>query len=152
MVSETTNENSIFPTATESVILKATYKKSGLTVADLAAATGMSVGAISIALSGTRYRDGVAKPVVPSDRTLALLSSVLHIEPEVWTNLGRDRAAALQIEINKAGEVVTAPAEAEAVAAAAGRATLARQVLAVFSTEDLRAELARRERSDDSRR
>lgn len=152
MVSETTNEQPPFETATESLLLKASYKKSGLTVADLAAATGLSVGAISIALSGVRYRDGGAKAAVPSDRTLVRLSSVLRIDPEVWRQIGRDRAAELLAEAIEAGDIANAPADAEAVAAAAGRAALARQVLAAFSSDELRAELARREPSVNSRR
>lgn len=137
-------EHSVLSPA-ESLLLKAHYKKSGLTVADLAAATGLSVGTISIALNGFRYRDGQPRAAVPPDRTLVRLSAVLHIDPEIWRNLGRVRAADLLVEVNEAGGAPVAPADMDAISAVAGRAALARQVLAAFSSAELRAEISRRE-------
>lgn len=128
----------------ECVMLKAAYKKSGLTVADLAAATGLSVGTIHIALSGIRYRDGKAKAAVPPDRTLVKLSSVLGIHPDVLRAYDRQRAAELLAEAS-ADEAPTAfQSDQEAQASVAGRAALARQVLAAFSTAELQAEIERR--------
>ncbi|SFN43320.1 hypothetical protein [Mycetocola miduiensis] len=128
----------------ESLILNATYKKSGLTAADLAAATGLSLGATRIALSGIRYRDGEPKVTVPPDQTLALLASALGIAPAVLSGLGRDRAAELLAE---AKSTVAAP-DLNTTAAIAARESLTRQVLAVFSTDELRAEIARRTESE----
>lgn len=128
----------------ESLILNATYKKSGLTAADLAAATGLSVGAIRIALSGIRYRSGQPKVTVPPDQTLVRLASALGVGPAVLTSLGRERAAELL-----AGAKSTAAApDLDTKAAIAAREALTRQVLAVFSTEELRAEIARRAESE----
>lgn len=128
----------------ESVALNGYYKKSGLTAADLAAATGLSVGAIRIALSGVRYRDGEPKTVVPPDPTVAKLASALGLEPQVLRSLGRERAAEMLAEGKS-----TAIDDLDTKAAIAGRQNLARQVLAVFSTEELRTEIARREQGDE---
>lgn len=131
-------------------MLKAAYKKSGLKVADLAAATGLSVGTIHIALSGIRYRDGKGRPAVPPDRTLVKLASVLGIHPDALRAYDRPRAAEL-LEEAVSTEDASSPAFAsdlEAQAAVAGRAALARQVLAAFSVEELRAEIERRERAE----
>lgn len=135
----------------ESLLLKENYKKSGLTVADLAGATGLSVGTIHIAMSGIRYRDGKPRVAVPPDRTLVRLSSVLHIDPNAWRQIGRDRAADLLVDVNEAGEAPIAPVDIEAVSAVAGRGALARQVLAVFSTAELQAEVKRRDRIEVER-
>lgn len=124
----------------ESKILDAAYRTSGLTAADLAAATGLSVGSIRIALSGIRYRNGEGKAVAPADPTLAKLASVLGVSPAALREVGRDRAAELMLE---AADTV-ALADLDTKAAIAGRAALARQVLGVFSTDELRAEIARR--------
>lgn len=128
----------------ESLILNATYKKSGLTAADLAAATGLSVGAIRIALSGIRYRDGQPKATVPPDQTLALLASALGIAPAVLSGIGRDRAAGI---LTEAKSSAAAP-DLDTTSAIAARDALTRQVLAVFSTDDLRAEIERRTEAD----
>ena len=141
--SPSSDELGVQPPA-ESLILNATYKKSGFTAADLAVATGLSVGAIRIALSGIRYRDGQPKATVPPDQTLARLASALGVVPAVLSNLGRDRAAELLAE---AKSTVSAP-DFDTKAAIAAREGLSRQVLAVFSTDDLRAEIARRTASE----
>lgn len=126
-------------------MLKAAYRKSGLTVADLASATGLSAGTIYIALSGIRYRDGEGRPAVPPDRTLVKLASVLRIHPEALRAYERDRAAELLEEASSETQEARFSSDLEAQAAVVGRAALARQVLAAFSTDELRAEIARRE-------
>lgn len=134
----------------ESALLKAAYRNSGLTVADLASATGLSVGTVHIALNGVRYRDGKARVAIPPDRTLVKLASALRIHPDVLRVNDRPRAADLLVEASRveAGQEVSFASEREAQAAVAGRSVLARQVLAVFSDEELRAELERRDRSE----
>lgn len=136
----------------ESAMLKAAYRKSGLTVADLASATGLSVGAVHIALNGIRYRDGKAKVAIPPDRTLVKLASALRIHPDVLRAHDRARAADLLVEASRVepGQEVSFASEQEAQAAVAARSVLARQILAVFSDEELRAELERRDRSEHS--
>jgi transcriptional regulator with XRE-family HTH domain len=136
----------------ESAMLKAAYRDSGLTVADLASATGLSVGTVQIALNGIRYRDGKAKVAIPADRTLVKLASSLRIHPDVLRVHDRARAADLLVEASRveAGEEVSFDSEREAQAAVAGRSVLARQVLAAFSDEELRAELERRDRSEQA--
>lgn len=130
----------------ECELLDAQYRKSGLTVADLAKATGISVGAIRIALSGVRYRDGQPRRVEPPDQTVAKLSAVLGISPETLIGVGRSRAAAILAEGQ--GTTQGAVPDLNSVAAIAGRQSVTRQVLAIFSTEELRAELERRDRAD----
>lgn len=146
-------DNSEIEVPPECVALKTAYKKSGLTVADLSSATGLSTATVYIALSGIRYRDGVGKSTRPPDATVVKLAGVLRIHPDALRALGRDRAAELLEEV----EGTSGPASATsaivsdetAKAAAAARAALARQVLAAFATEDLRLELERRERGAD---
>lgn len=135
----------------ESALLKAAYKKSGLTVADLAAASGLSVGTLHIAFTGIRYRDGVGKPATPADQTLVKVGSVLRIDPQALREVGRDRAADLLQEAMQAGDLPTAAsaADLDAQAAVAGRMALTKQILAVFSTEELRGEIARRQKGDE---
>jgi transcriptional regulator with XRE-family HTH domain len=128
-------------------ILDAQYRKSGLTIADLAESTGISVGAIRIALSGIRYRDGQARRVVPPDQTVAKLAAVLGISADILTGVGRSRAAAILSEGQ--GATVSAQPDLNSAAAIAGRQSVVRQMLSVFSTEELRAELARRTAADD---
>ncbi|PFG69116.1 hypothetical protein B0O41_3967 [Propionibacteriaceae bacterium ES.041] len=128
----------------ESMMLKAAYRKSGLTVADLAAATGLSVGTIHIALNGIRYRDGKGKAAVPPDRTLVKLSSVLGIHPDALRAYDRSRAAELLAEASAEEPAAEFRTDQEAQASVAGRAALARQVLAAFSTAELQAEVERR--------
>lgn len=139
-----TSDDSASQPPAESLLLNATYKKSGLTAADLAAATGLSVGAIRIALSGIRYRDGQPKATVPPDLTLVRLASTLGIGPAVLSSIGRERAAELLTEAKSAP---VAP-DLDTTSAIAARDALTRQVLAVFSTDDLRAEIARRTESE----
>lgn len=129
----------------ESLAFKLVYQRSGLTVADLAAATDLSVGTIHVALSGVRYRGSDARVAVPSDRTLVRLASALGLAPSFLRNLDRDRAADLLAEAGEAGAKPSFAADEEAQAAVAARSALTRQILAVFSTEELRAELLRRD-------
>jgi transcriptional regulator with XRE-family HTH domain len=134
----------------ESALLKDAYRKSGLTVADLAAATGLSTGTLHIAMNGIRYRDGKGRVAVPPDRTLVKLASVLRIHPDALRSHGRGRAADLLAEASNAEDEPTATfsSDLEAQSAVAGRAALARQVLALFSTEELRSELERRDQTE----
>lgn len=134
----------------ESAILKDAYKTSGLTAADLAAATGLSPASVHIAMNGIRYRDGVAKLKVPPDSTVVKLASVLHVHPDAVRAAGRARAADL---LEEANEAESSPryrpsSELEAQAAAYGRSGLTRQVLSIFSAEELREELERRDRAE----
>lgn len=125
----------------ESATLDQAWRRSGLTHSELAIATGMSVGAVRVALAGVRYRagSGEAFAVVPRDEPLAKLASVLGVDPRVLSLLGRDRAA--QMVTSAATEEI----DLEAPAAVAGRRALAKQVLAAFSTAELRAEIERRD-------
>lgn len=134
----------------ESRLLKEAYKKSGLTVADLASATGLSMATIHVAHNGVRYRDGKAKVTVPPDRTLVKLSSVLGISPDTLRAHDRGRAAALLEEANASSDPTEFLSDKEAQAAASGRAALTQQILAVFSTEDLEAEVKRRRWADQA--
>lgn len=130
----------------ESAMLKTAYRKSGLTVADLAAATGLSVPTLHIAMGGVRYRDGKAKAAIPPDNTMVKLASVLRIHPDALRAHGRERAADLLAEATDNDGTIAVPSDLDAQAAVAGRQALAKQILAVFSTEELRAEIARREK------
>lgn len=127
----------------ESELLDAQYRKSGLTVAELAKSTGISVGAIRIALAGTRYKDGKLRRVVPPDHTVAKLAAVLRISPETLQGIGRSRAAAILAEAE--GLTASTKPDLNSVAAIAGRRSIVEQMLAIFSTEELRAELERRD-------
>lgn len=131
-------------------MLKEAYKTSGLTAADLAAATGLSQGSVHIAMNGIRYRAGEPKVKTPPDSTVVKLASVLHIEPATLREHGRDRAAGLLEDAStvEGGNRQKRPSDLEAQAAAYGRAALVKQVLNVFSTEELRAELERRDQAD----
>lgn len=132
-------------------MLKTAYRKSGLTAADLAAATGLSVATVHIAMNGVRYRDGEARVAVPPDRTLVKLASVLRIHPDVLRAHDRGRAADLLAEANSAEghePPTTFASDLASQAAVVGRQSLANQVLALFSTEELRSELERRERAE----
>lgn len=131
----------------ESAMLKAAYRQSGLTVADLAAATGLSVPTLHIAMNGFRYRDGKTKVATPPDSTMVKLASVLRIHPDVLRAHGRERAAGLLAEVTDEDSTTAVPSDLDAQSAVAGRQALAKQILAVFSTEELRAEIARREKS-----
>lgn len=132
----------------ESKMLKAAYKASGLTAADLAAATGLSTASIHVAQNGVRYRNGEAKATVPPDNTLVKLSSVLGISPDTLRRHGRDRAADLLAEVEATGQSLSFDSDREAQAVVHGRSVLAKQILAVFSTEELEAEAQRRRWAD----
>ena len=130
----------------ESALLKAAAKRAGLTVAQLADASGLSAGAINIALTGIRYRSGGARSAVPTDRTLALLAAALGIQADTLRAYGRHEAAELLGDAPKPAipEETSDAGVREAQAATAARAALADQILAMFSTDELRAEIARR--------
>lgn len=131
-------------------MLKTVYRKSGLAAADLATTTGLSVATVHIAMNGFRYRDGEARVAVPPDRTLAKLASVLRIRPDVLRTYDRARAADLLTETSSAEDERSSgfSSNLETQAAATGRAGLTRQILGLFSTEELRSELERRERAE----
>lgn len=103
-----------------------------------------------IALTGVRYRDGKGKAAVPPDRTLVKLASVLRITPDALRAYDRPRAAELLEEAVTADDATATAfaSDLEAQAAVAGRAALARQVLAAFSTAELQAEIDRRTKED----
>lgn len=123
----------------ESAIIDQAYRRSGLTHSALAIATGMSVGAVRIALAGVRYRHGRPVSVRPKDEPLAKLASVLGLDPRQLSLVGRDRAAQMMSGVD------IQDVDLEAPAAVASRRALAQQVLAAFSTEELRAEIDRRD-------
>ncbi|GAB3616586.1 hypothetical protein GCM10027416_11430 [Okibacterium endophyticum] len=134
----------------ESAALKAAHRRSGYSMAELAAAIGMSRGSVQVALDGVRYRDGEAIPVVPPDATLVRLAGLLGIGPATLRELGRDRAAQLLEEADPPVPVEkpVSLSERESQAAVAARAAVVRQMLSIFSTEELRAELDRRDRAE----
>jgi transcriptional regulator with XRE-family HTH domain len=130
----------------EAMLLNRAYKKSGLTAGDLAVATGLSIPTVRQALTGLRYYKGQPKAMTPTDKKLALLGSALGIPPEALADLGRHRAAALISE----GEYDSTVPMTDATVTIAARALLARQILAVFSVDELRAEVARRDRIEEA--
>lgn len=130
----------------EVILLNTAYKKSGLTVPVLAAATGLSIPTLRQTLTGLRYYKGQPKVLMPTDKKLALLGSALGIPPEALTAMGRHRAAALITE----GEYDSAVPVPDAAVVIAARAPLARQILAVFTVDELRAEVARRDRIEQA--
>lgn len=132
--------------AAESILLNTAYKKSGLTAADLAAATGLGIATVRLALAGVRYRKGQPIPVTPTDKKLALLGSALGIGSESLADLGRHRAAALIAD----AEYDSAVPVPDAAVVIAARAPLTRQILAVFTVDELRAEVARRDRIEQA--
>lgn len=132
----------------ECTLLHDRQKRSGLTVADLAAATGLSVSTINNSLRGYRYRKGDPIVVVPPDTTLAELASQLLINPESLRRVGRPEAADL-LAANKP-ESVHVPVELpeledeKTLVATQVRRSLVRRVLEAFTDQELRDELERR--------
>lgn len=112
----------------ESQALHHAFKKSNLTAADLAAASGMSVGAVRVALSGLRYRKGVPEAVVPPDHTLAKLASLLGVPDTLLSAVGRERAGTLMVKSRELPQ-----ADLDAAAVIAGRSAVVGQVLEAFS-------------------
>lgn len=134
-------------------MLKTAYRKSGLTAADLATATGLGVATVHIAMNGFRHRNGEARVAIPPDRTLVRLAAVLRIHPDVLRAHDRGRAADLLAEAGSAQREghelpVTLPSDISTQSSAVGRQGLVRQILAAFSTEELRCELERRDRAE----
>lgn len=123
-------------------------KRSGLIVADLAAATWLSVSTINNSLRGYRYRKGDPIVVVSPDTTLAEFASQLLINPESLRRVGRPEAADL-LATNKP-ESVHAPVELpeledeKILVATQVRRSLVRRVLEAFTDQELRDELERR--------
>lgn len=133
----------------ESKLLKQAQKTSGLSGADLAEATGLSRGTVYAALQGVHYKKdtktGKSTPIAgaPTLQTLVKLAGVLRINPDQLREIGHDRAAAMLAESTQPEH--TRPADEQTQAAIAARAGLARQVLSAFSTNELQAEIDRRE-------
>lgn len=135
----------------ESKLLRSAYKKSGLTVADIAAAAGVSVPTLHIAFNGIRYRDGVGLAAAPSDQTLVKVGSVLRLDAQALRDVGRERAAGLLEEALNADDLPVARSSSDeiALAAVAGRRSLAKQILSIFSIDELRSEIERRTAQDE---
>ncbi|MDF1477736.1 hypothetical protein PYV02_01410 [Leifsonia sp. H3M29-4] len=138
----------------ESRLLRQRYEQSGLTIAELAAATDLSEATVTVAVAGFRYRDGQPIVVAPTDRTLVQLAPALRIGPEQLRAVDRVRAAELleaaAVDIEglalESSNLISASIAAQAAASA--RRSLMRSVLAVFSTDDLRDEIALRENGE----
>lgn len=141
---KSTPEEPVIPE--ESKLLRAAYKKSGLTVADIAAASGISVPTLHIAFNGIRYRDGVGLASAPTDQTLVKVGSVLRLDARALRGIGRERAAGLLEEALKADGLPVARSSSDEITLAtlAGRRSLTKQILSVFSVDELRAEIERR--------
>lgn len=114
----------------------------------MAKATGMSTTAIQIAMNGYRYRDGKATVTMPPDSTVVKMASVLRVSPAALRDVNRVRAAELLEEATTDLRTTTST-DQSAMAMSAGRQALAHQVLAAFSTEELRAEIEHRDNADD---
>lgn len=132
----------------ECQVLKRAYKGSRLTASDLAIAAGISRASVHLALDGYRTRDGVRRVVIPPDDTLVDLASALHVSPDQLRDCGRDHAAVL---LEGRGAAPEDSGDRAARWRAEGRAQMAAQVLATFSSPELAAELQRRaDRADDA--
>lgn len=135
----------------ESKLLRSAYKKSGLTVADIAAASGLAVPTLHIAFNGIRYRNGVGLASTPSDQTLVKVGSVLRLDAQALRDIGRERAAGLLEEALKSDDLPVARSSSDEITLAtlAGRRSLTKQILSVFSIDELRAEIERRTEQDE---
>ncbi|MGO2061425.1 MAG: hypothetical protein ACTH2M_00185 [Microbacteriaceae bacterium] len=129
----------------ESKLLRAAYESSGLAVSAMAEATGISKPSIHIAMNGFRYKQGQPVAVSPPDKTLVKLASLLRVQPAALREAGRERAAQLLEEIPTDQRPTTVAADIDSRSRAEGRRVVTQQVLGVFSTEELRAEIQRRE-------
>ena len=78
------------------------------------------------------------------------LASVLRIEPSAIRGAGRTRAAELLEEATGTDLPTTTYKDENAQALAAGRHALAIRILAAFSTDELRAEIARRDKTSEA--
>lgn len=135
----------------ESVLLRAAYERSGLSVGAMAKAVGLSSAAIHIAMNGFRYRGGEPVVVSPPDSTVVKLASLLRVEPGLLRDTERPRAAQLLEEVIASDATQATVGDREAQTLAAGRMGLARPILAAFSTDELRAEIERRDEDDAER-
>ncbi|WP_218220449.1 helix-turn-helix transcriptional regulator [Nesterenkonia sp. Act20] len=124
----------------ESKLLRRCYEESRHTVPELAELTGLSTATIHIAMQGFRYRQGEVRRAVPHPDTLARLASALRISPGQLREVNRTDVLDMLTEASEDQLTV-----AEHKARAVGYDALERQVLAVFSTDELREEIARRE-------
>lgn len=122
-------------------MLKKAYRASRLTAADLAVAAGISRASVHLALDGYRTRDGIRRVVIPPDDTLVDLASALHVTPDALRDAGRDHAAVL---LEGRGAAPEDSGDRAARWRAEGRAQMAAQVLATFSSPELAGELQRR--------
>lgn len=73
------------------------------------------------------------------------LASLLRIQPAALRDAGRERAAQLLEEIPSDKRPTTVASDVDSRSRAEGRRIVTQQVLGVFSTEELRAEIQRRE-------
>lgn len=129
----------------ESTLLRTAYERSGLAVPATAEATDISKASIHIAMNGFRYRKGEPVVVSPPDKTVVKLASLLRVEPQAIRDAGRERAAQLLEEIPSDQRPTSTLSDYGAQSQSTGRQILARQMLGVFPTEELRAEIERRE-------
>lgn len=126
-------------------MLRAEYKRSGLTIAEVAKVSGVSTPSVHVAVNGFRYYDRQKVVTVPPSKTLVKLAAALSIDAAKLRAVGREDAAQL-LEETPAYQLPTpATALADVEAATSARQTVIRQVLGVFSTNELLAEIERRE-------
>lgn len=128
----------------ECVLLHQAYKHSGITAADLAIATGKKIGTIRDALNGYRCRgEGIRRPVNLTDDFVVKLAEALPVSPDELRDAGRNYAADV---LEAAIQAAIPPDEHDMHVTAAARAHMAQQILTAFSSEELAAELARRDK------
>lgn len=142
-----TNSNDVqseLVTPPECSLLRVAYERSGLAVSAMAKATDISKASIHIAMNGFRYHKGEPVVVSPPDKTVVKLASLLRVEPQAIRDAGRERAAQLLEEIPPDQRPTSTLSDYEAQAVAASRHLLARQMLAVFTTEELGIEIEHR--------
>lgn len=126
-------------------MLRAEYKRSGLTIAEVAKVSGVSTPSVHVAVNGFRYYDRQKVVTVPPSKTLVKLAAALSIDAAKLRAVGREDAAQLLEETPTYQLPTPATALADVEAATSARQTVIRQVLGVFSTDELLAEVSRRE-------
>lgn len=126
-------------------MLRAEYKRSGLTIAEVAKVSGVSTPSVHVAVNGFRYYDRQKVVTVPPSKTLVKLAAALSIDAAKLRAVGREDAAQLLEETPTYQLPTPATALADVEAAASARQTVIRQVLGVFSTDELLAEIERRQ-------
>lgn len=82
----------------------------------------------------------------PSDQTLVKAGSVLRLYAQALRGIGRERAAGLLEEALKADGLPVARSSSDEITLAtlAGRRSLTKQILSIFSIDELRSEIERR--------